>query len=150
MTVQNRSRRDFLRQVGLLGVSGLLAACGNSLPAADTAEKTTGSGTLRLVHTLEWAGKEVLSPASPVRFFPTIELLYNRLVRMSEAGTLVPELATAWKSNEAATEWTFTLRQNVRFHNGASFTAKDVIYTLQNVMNPAIESPGHQQQQHWR
>jgi peptide/nickel transport system substrate-binding protein len=142
MTVQNRSRRDFLRQVALLGVSGLLAACGNSLPAADTAEKPAGSGTLRLVHTLEWAGKEVLSPASPVRFFPTIELLYNRLVRMSEAGTLVPELATAWKSNEAATEWTFTLRQNVRFHNGASFTAKDVIYTLQNVMNPAIESPG--------
>ena len=141
MNTRSLNRRDFLRQMATLSVTGVLAACGNILPSNATT-KPTGSGTLRLVHTLEWAGKEVLSPASPVRFFPTIELLYNRLVQMSDAGVVVPELATTWKSNDAATEWTFTLRQGVRFHNGASFTAKDVIYTLQNVMNPALESPG--------
>ena len=60
MNIRNRSRRDFLSQVALFGVSGLLAACGNRLPVANIAEKPAGSGTLRLVHTLEWAGKEVL------------------------------------------------------------------------------------------
>ena len=142
----NLSRRMFLRQVATLGAAGVFAACGGAVqtPAATTTSPvaTTSQGTLRLIHTLEWAGKEVLDPASPVRFFPTIELLFNRLVRMNDAGVLVPELATSWESNAEATEWTFRLRENVQFHNGAAFTAKDVLYTLKNVMNPELESPG--------
>ncbi|MFM7678053.1 MAG: ABC transporter substrate-binding protein, partial [Roseiflexaceae bacterium] len=138
------NRRQFLRMVATVGVTGLYTACGGTTPAAqsDVATNKTSTGTLRLVHTLEWAGKEVLDPASPVRFFPTIDLLYNRLVRMDETGQLKPELAESWQSNAAATEWTFTLRKNVTFHNGAPFTAKDVLYTLNNVMNPKLESPG--------
>lgn len=137
------SRRQFLRLAATVGVAGLYTACGvTPAPESNSDSNTQSRGTLRLVHTLEWAGKEVLDPASPVRFFPTIELLYNRLVRMNEAGELQPELAESWQANAAATEWTFTLRQGVRFHNGAAFTAKDVLYTLKNVMNPALESPG--------
>lgn len=142
----NLSRRMFLRQAATLGAAGVFAACGGTVqtPAATTASPvaTASQGTLRLIHTLEWAGKEVLAPASPVRMFPTIELLYNRLVRMDGNGILEPELATSWQANPAATEWTFNLRQNVQFHNGAAFTAKDVLYTLKNVMDPALESPG--------
>lgn len=138
-----QSRRQFLRLAATLGVAGLYSACGVAPTSTENSATNTASrGTLRLVHTLEWAGKEVLDPASPVRFFPTIELLYNRLVRMNEAGELKPELAESWQANTAATEWTFNLRKGVRFHNGAAFTAKDVLYTLRNVMNPALESPG--------
>ena len=104
MPIQNR--RQFLRLAATLGVAGLYTACSSGTPAAQNTVDTrkTSTGTLRLVHTLEWAGKEVLDPASPVRFFPTIELLYNRLVRMDETGQLKPELAESWQANTAATE----------------------------------------------
>ena len=137
-----QSRRQFLRLASTAGVVGLLAACGTTAAPLETKVTSQSTGTLRLVHTLEWAGKEVLHPASPVRFFPTIELLYNGLVRLDQAGQLKPELAESWKSNDAATEWTFALRKNVTFHNGAPFTAKDVLYTLNSVMDPKLESPG--------
>ena len=38
-------------------------------------------------------------------------------------------LATEWKANDAATEWTFKLRPNVKFHNGATMDANDVVAT---------------------
>jgi peptide/nickel transport system substrate-binding protein len=137
-----QSRRQFLRIAATLGVAAVSTACGATIAPNNASQENASKGTLRLVHTLEWAGKEVLDPASPVRFFPTIELLYNRLVRMDESGKLQPELAESWQANATATEWTFNLRKNVTFHNDAAFTAKDVLYTLNNVMNPKLESPG--------
>jgi len=137
-----QSRRQFLRLASTVGVAGLLSACGTPAAPQDSKVTSQSTGTLRLVHTLEWGGKEVLHPASALRFFPTIELLYNRLVRMDQNEKLSPELAESWQSNEAATEWTFTLRKNVTFHNGVPFTAKDVLYTINSVLDPKLESPG--------
>lgn len=37
-----------------------------------------------------------------------------------------PYLATHWTSNPAFTEWTFTIRNDVRWHDGEPFTAQDV------------------------
>jgi ABC-type transport system substrate-binding protein len=39
----------------------------------------------------------------------------------------VPSLATEWTANEDLTEWTFTLRDGVKFHNGATLDANDVV-----------------------
>lgn len=45
-----------------------------------------------------------------------------------EPGTaeVVPELATEWEPNEDGTEWTFTLRDDVTFHDGTPFNAEAV------------------------
>jgi ABC-type transport system substrate-binding protein len=40
---------------------------------------------------------------------------------------VIPSLATAWSANEDLTEWTFTLRDGVTFHNGATLDANDVV-----------------------
>ncbi len=42
-------------------------------------------------------------------------------------GTVIPSLATEWSANEDLTEWTFTLREGVQFHNGATLDANDVV-----------------------
>lgn len=42
-------------------------------------------------------------------------------------GTVVPALATEWTANEDLTEWTFTLREGVKFSDGSDFDATDVI-----------------------
>ncbi len=39
-------------------------------------------------------------------------------------------LATEWSANDEGTEFTFTLREGVTFHDGSNFTAKDVQVTM--------------------
>ena len=42
-------------------------------------------------------------------------------------GVPVPSLAAEFSANDDLTEWTFTLRQGVKFHNGADLDANDVV-----------------------
>jgi peptide/nickel transport system substrate-binding protein len=44
--------------------------------------------------------------------------------------SIVPELATGWSWNEDGTALTFPLRQGVKWHDGQPFTAKDVLCTV--------------------
>ena len=65
---------------------------------------------------------------------------YNALTRLDEKGEATPDLATSWEANSDATEWRFSLRQGIEFHDGKSFGAGDVVYTLQRHMDPATGS----------
>ncbi len=56
------------------------------------------------------------------------EQVYDALLGYEFGGVApIPALATAWEPNADATEWTFTLREGVTFHNGATFDANDVV-----------------------
>jgi peptide/nickel transport system substrate-binding protein len=57
-------------------------------------------------------------------------LVYECLTEVAADGTLRGELATGWRSREGATVWTFDLRRGVTFHDGAPFTAADVVHSL--------------------
>lgn len=54
---------------------------------------------------------------------------FDCLTEIAANGELVGELAESWESTDAQT-WVFNLRQGVTFHNGAAFTADDVIASL--------------------
>jgi peptide/nickel transport system substrate-binding protein len=45
-------------------------------------------------------------------------------------GQIVPWLATRWKPNANATVWTFQIRKGVKFHNGKTLTARDVVASM--------------------
>jgi peptide/nickel transport system substrate-binding protein len=55
--------------------------------------------------------------------------LYEALTRRDPAGRLEPALAVSWET-VGDTAWDFMLRDGVRFHNGASFSAEDVTFSL--------------------
>ena len=38
--------------------------------------------------------------------------------------------------------WTFTLEAGVTFHDGKPMTAKDVVFSFQRLLDPAVGSPG--------
>ena len=60
--------------------------------------------------------------------------VYNALVLQDVNQNLIPGLATSWKPVDDRT-WEFALRKNVKFHNGATFTAADVIASMERAAN---------------
>lgn len=99
------------------------------------------SGTLRQAHEVQFGNASDLDPISRGRVFTVTEKIMSRLVRPGIDGKNAPDLAVSWSSNSAATEWTFVLRDGVTFHNGRPFTAADVVYSLQRVQDPKLDSP---------
>ena len=69
--------------------------------------------------------------------------LYDTLTRWDTSLQLQPGLATSWK-NVNETTWEFTLRQGVKFHDGAPLTAEDVKATLERNLQPGktVVTPG--------
>jgi len=48
---------------------------------------------------------------------------------------VVPELATKWEPNEDGTQWTFTLRDDVTFHDGEPFNAEAVCANFERMFD---------------
>ena len=64
------------------------------------------------------------------------------LVRLDrQTQRLEPELATEWKTSKDGKTITFTLRQGVSFSDGTPFSAEDVAYTFQQLMEPNMHAP---------
>jgi peptide/nickel transport system substrate-binding protein len=51
-----------------------------------------------------------------------------------------PELATSWKVLDGGKRIIFTLRKDARYSDGTSFSAADVAYTMQQLMDPGLHS----------
>jgi peptide/nickel transport system substrate-binding protein len=68
-------------------------------------------------------------------------LIYRGLVALDERGEAVPDLAERWEISPDQLEYTFFLRQNVRWHDGAPFTAADVVYTMGVLQSDAFAAP---------
>ena len=49
-------------------------------------------------------------------------------------------MATFWRVNDDGTELTFSLRRNVKWHNGREFVAADVVKNIEKALSP---SGGH-------
>jgi ABC-type transport system substrate-binding protein len=62
--------------------------------------------------------------------------LYNSLLGFNRMGEPSPSLAESWETPDAKTI-IFKLRKGVTFHKGQKFTAKDVKYSLERIMDPA-------------
>ncbi|MFM7254931.1 MAG: ABC transporter substrate-binding protein, partial [Betaproteobacteria bacterium] len=60
---------------------------------------------------------------------------YEGLVRYDKQYNIEPALASSWQMVNATT-WRFNLRRDVRFHDGASFTADDVIFSFERIRQP--------------
>jgi peptide/nickel transport system substrate-binding protein len=55
--------------------------------------------------------------------------LRNNLTEIASDGSLKPELAESWETDDAVT-WYFNLRKGVEFHNSKPFTSEDVVASL--------------------
>lgn len=68
-------------------------------------------------------------------------LVFNGLTRADETGAIKPDLAARWNTAPDGLVYTFTLRSDVRWQDGARFNADDVLFTLRAIQDPAYRAP---------
>ena len=61
--------------------------------------------------------------------------IYEKLTARDQQLKIIPGLATSWNQPEPL-RWVFKLRRGVSFHNGAAFTAEDVVFSVQRAQHP--------------
>ncbi|HSM14519.1 MAG TPA: ABC transporter substrate-binding protein, partial [Thermoanaerobaculia bacterium] len=88
--------------------------------------------------------------SAPIQFDPRVasdqassrvfELAMNGLVSKDETGTFVPDLAESWEVLDGGRRWRFHLRDGVRFHDGSTFDADDVVWTYGSLVDGSVTS----------
>ncbi len=125
-------KKNWLRMLSvmmcLLLCFGLFTGCGNSGEdegdgeVKDTVVVATATDLKALDPMGNWNGAD----------YYIYWTCYDRLLGYDyETGEFQPELATSWDISEDGMEYTFKLRDDVYWHDGTQFTAKDVVYTVQ-------------------
>src|SRR5579884_2591639 len=134
------SRRTLLRHLAATGFSGAALA---TLPlvgrAAVSAQQPKPGGDLRWALDME---PDTLDPhVSSSRYDYQFEKeIFDSLVVRDAKGNVVPHLAEKWESNATGTEWTFTLKQGVKFQDGTPFNAAAAKFSFDRIVNPATKS----------
>jgi len=68
-------------------------------------------------------------------------LVYNGLTKVDRDLNIVPDLAERWEVLDDGLVIVFYLRKNVRWHDGVPFTAEDVRFTFETILDPEVGCP---------
>lgn len=66
--------------------------------------------------------------------------IFTGLVKVNGKLEMVPDLAERWTVSRDGKVWTFYLRKNVKWHDGFPFTAEDVKFTFDSILDPKVNS----------
>ncbi|MDD9995191.1 MAG: peptide ABC transporter substrate-binding protein, partial [Dehalococcoidia bacterium] len=67
--------------------------------------------------------------------------IFSGLVKLDTDLQVVADMAEGWEVSGGGTIFTFTLRDNARFHDGRPVTAADFQYSWERALHPDTESP---------
>jgi peptide/nickel transport system substrate-binding protein len=142
------SRREFVRRGTVVGmsiplVSFLAAACGGDDEGGEGAT-TTGAepaGDIQQGGTIRVALIQPTTEPNPLLVQDEggagILGATGEFLSFSDQNLeLQPRIAESWEPNEDGSAWTFKIRQGVKFHNGATLTANDVVTTFDKLIDP--------------
>ncbi|RZV98467.1 MAG: ABC transporter substrate-binding protein, partial [Rhodobacteraceae bacterium] len=62
--------------------------------------------------------------------------VFEGLTRIDETGAVQPQLASEWSVSDDGLVYTFKLRAKTRFHDGSTFDASDVVFSLDRARGP--------------
>jgi peptide/nickel transport system substrate-binding protein len=144
------NRREFAKRAIALGMSGsvitsvIMASPAMAGPATSPAPRLTRPQTAggSLVFGA-WQDPDTLDPQT-TGLAATSRILihiYDPLLWRNPAdGQFYPGLAQSWEVSADGLEYTFHLRQDVKFHNGEAFNANAVKFTYDRIADPATKS----------
>jgi len=70
--------------------------------------------------------------------FQVLENVYDTLVEPDVNLEMQPALAESWETSDDQLTWTFHLREGVTWHDGSDFTADDVVYSYNRIMEEEL------------
>jgi len=68
-------------------------------------------------------------------------LVYSGLVKIDKHHQIIPDLAESWDVSDNQKEYTFVLRDNLKWHDGEPLTVDDVAFTIQSIKDKEFKSP---------
>ncbi|WP_423746498.1 ABC transporter substrate-binding protein [Haladaptatus sp. SPP-AMP-3] len=132
-------RRKYLSALGMVGAGVATAGCSSNNESKDDTNGSNGN-TLIVGQNTKMSGDEPLDPHRATRI-GTQEVLFainEPLFRVNPDLKPVPHLAKKYSMNDDATEYTLTLEEGIKFHNGEKLTAEVAKWNLDRFVN---ESP---------
>ena len=123
------SRRSFLTRSAAFGAAAAIGT--TALSGKAHAQEPKKGGTLKI----GLGGGETTDSLDPGVSDSPVPFGVNRqwgdtIVNVAADGQLQPRLAESFSSNAEGTEWTFAIRQGVKFHDGTDMTVDDVVATF--------------------
>ena len=97
-----------------------------------------GGGVFRRL----WADPPTLDPhlTGDTTSAGVVVEIFSGLVTINTDLQLVPDIAQEWQVDDTGTVYTFTLRDNVTFHNGERVTAEDFKWSIERAASPELAS----------
>ncbi len=69
------------------------------------------------------------------------QLVFSGLLRATPGGELIPDAADSYTVSPDGLTYTFTLKDNLTFHDGTPISTEDVAFTIERAQDPSIKSP---------
>ncbi len=124
--------RAMYRIAGMVLLAGVVAGCGGNEIPRDW------------LVSLMPAEPETLNPftSHDLYSFRLKEIIFDTLIHRDKATLkFVPMLAKSWEISEDKLTYTFHLRDDATFSDGAPLTARDVKFSFETMMDPAVNAP---------
>ncbi|MCG8338031.1 MAG: ABC transporter substrate-binding protein [Proteobacteria bacterium] len=135
------SRREFIRYATLLGMSAAAAtqmAGIVAFPTNASAASIRRGGSMRIASPVH----KVTHPAQFSWIAPSNQLrqVAEFLTYTDENNVTHPHLLQNWNASNDLKTWTLNLRKGIKFNNGDTFTADDVIFTFNQWLKKEVGS----------
>src|SRR6266540_213393 len=125
------------RRFGTLVAALTLAIASFAAPTAATPE---GQITWGVHVTLAPTWLDPAETPGIITPFMVMYALHEGMVKPMPGNPLAPSLATSWTASKDGLTYEFTLRKNVRFHNGDVVTAEDVKFSFERYKGAAAKT----------
>lgn len=136
-TPRGLTRKQFLRGLGLLSLGATFAGPIGGFRPALAQETPLQGGILVINLTAAPPNFDPLSNTSGT-VLTCIAPCYSGLVRFDplDPNAIIPDAAKEWSVSEDGMTYTFTLFDNILFHDGEPLTSADVVFSLDRVRMP--------------
>ena len=123
------SRRDFMQLAMMTGLS--VSAAGAMFSKAEAAETPKKGGTLRM----GMEGGSATDSLDPRTYADSVMIaaslaVYDSMVEFDNAGNPTGALLESLEAKPGAVEWIFNVRQGIKFSNGKTLDADDILYSI--------------------
>jgi peptide/nickel transport system substrate-binding protein len=135
-------RRDLARLGAAFALAALTVGCsGEAAEPQKTGANTPAYGDTMIEASIGNVSSLIPNITSDQSSHEVGDLMYNGLVTLGRDLELVPELAKSWTFSKDCLTLDFKLHERVKWHDGAPFTADDVVFTWATLINPKTPSP---------